>query len=331
MNSLVSIIIPTYNRANLISETLDSIIIQTYTNWECIIVDDGSTDNSFEIINKYVKKDSRFQLFSRPTNRMKGANACRNFGFEKSKGDYIKWFDSDDIMYTNFIKSQVIILENEKKYDFCICLADSFMDNTSKKITFKANRTPSNDKLTAYLTKNHYFFTASPLWKKSFLNNKTLFDEELSDSQESDFHFNILSKPTNYIYTADVLFSIRRDGNLSITQDYANEKSSNLSRLKFFLKAFQIIKKNEELDDKNLLLNYVLYRQLILINYLCIKNLTLDSFKYSYYCIKNIFYSNYKLIDKLNIIKALMLSLFFKKGFKTFFKYKIYMMETIEN
>ena len=65
-NPLVSIIIPTYNRAHLIKETLDSVLTQTYTNWECIIVDDGNSDNTEEVINSYIAKDQRFKYCHRP-------------------------------------------------------------------------------------------------------------------------------------------------------------------------------------------------------------------------------------------------------------------------
>jgi glycosyltransferase involved in cell wall biosynthesis len=98
MNPLISIIIPTYNRAQVISKTLESIIAQTFTDWECIIVDDGSTDNTEEVIDNYIKKDSRFRYFKRPQDRIKGPNSCRNFGFELSKGSWINWFDSDDLL-----------------------------------------------------------------------------------------------------------------------------------------------------------------------------------------------------------------------------------------
>src|SRR6187431_937929 len=95
---VISIIIPTYNRANLIGETLDSILAQTYQNWECIIVDDGSDDNTEEVVNSYVKKDSRFQYHQRPHDRPRGGNAARNYGFELSKGEFVNWFDDDDVM-----------------------------------------------------------------------------------------------------------------------------------------------------------------------------------------------------------------------------------------
>src|SRR5690554_5799485 len=112
-NPLVSIIIPTFNRAHLIGETLDSVLAQTYHNWECIVVDDGSTDNTDEVMAEYIAKDARFQYHHRPAVKSKGANACRNYGFEKSKGAYIQWFDSDDLMHPEkiAIKAKYAITE----------------------------------------------------------------------------------------------------------------------------------------------------------------------------------------------------------------------------
>jgi glycosyltransferase involved in cell wall biosynthesis len=96
---LVSIIIPTYNRAHLIGETLDSVLSQTYHNWECIIVDDGSKDNTVEVVGEYVKKDSRFKYFHRPDEHLSGGNGDRNYGIIKSEGDFINFLDSDDYLH----------------------------------------------------------------------------------------------------------------------------------------------------------------------------------------------------------------------------------------
>lgn len=123
--TLVSIIIPVYNRAHLIGETLDSLINQTYENWECIVVDDGSKDETVKVVQQYVLKDSRVKLYVRPKNRLKGANTCRNYGLEKSSGKYINWFDSDDIMLPFFIQKKVEILENER-LDFVISYSVNF-------------------------------------------------------------------------------------------------------------------------------------------------------------------------------------------------------------
>lgn len=125
MKNFVSIIIPNYNRADLIGETLNSIISQTYRNWECIIVDDGSTDNSIEVIKTFEEKDQRFKLYVRPKDYPKGANACRNIGLKKSIGDFIIFFDSDDLMLTNHIDNKLrTILKNN--YDFIVSKSEYF-------------------------------------------------------------------------------------------------------------------------------------------------------------------------------------------------------------
>lgn len=111
MHSLVSIIIPIYNRAHLIGETLDSVLEQTYTNWECIIVDDGSTDDTEGVVMDYVKKDARFQFHKRPEKYKSGGNGARNYGFDLSKGEYINWFDSDDLMLPDAIQSKIDAFE----------------------------------------------------------------------------------------------------------------------------------------------------------------------------------------------------------------------------
>lgn len=112
MDPLVSIIIPTYNRAQHIGETLDSVIAQTYRNWECIVVDDRSWDHTPEMLSFYCERDSRIQFHSRPKNRPKGANSCRNYGFELSKGRYIQWLDSDDLLSPQKLEAQVYLLES---------------------------------------------------------------------------------------------------------------------------------------------------------------------------------------------------------------------------
>ena len=84
---LVSVIIPTYNRSHLIGETLDSIMLQTYDNWECIIVDDGSIDYTTELLEFYIKRDDRFKFFKRTKDYLSGGNGARNYGLNLAKGD----------------------------------------------------------------------------------------------------------------------------------------------------------------------------------------------------------------------------------------------------
>ncbi len=103
----VSIIIPTYNRAHLIGKTLDSVLAQTYKNWECIVVDDRSTDDTEDVLLEYLNKDLRFSYYQRPCEKLKGANACRNIGLDNAVGEYIIFFDSDDLMTENHLEVKV--------------------------------------------------------------------------------------------------------------------------------------------------------------------------------------------------------------------------------
>ena len=105
-NGLVSIIIPTYNRAHFLGDTLNSVISQTYTNWQCLVIDDGSSDDTENIVTGFCKKDQRIQFYKRPESILKGANSCRNYGFELSSGEYVNWFDSDDIMLPDFLEKK---------------------------------------------------------------------------------------------------------------------------------------------------------------------------------------------------------------------------------
>lgn len=189
-NPLVSIIIPTYNRASLIGETLDSILAQTYTNWECIIVDDGSSDHTDEVVLAYVKKDKRFQYHKRPDTHKEGGNGARNYGFELSKGEYINWFDSDDLMFENFIESKLECFGNEINI-----VVNIGIDNAVRKDDLKQNTICKSDNLFKdYLMWKFSILTPSPMFKKSFLLGKDLFNLDIKRGQETELFSRLFYK-----------------------------------------------------------------------------------------------------------------------------------------
>jgi glycosyltransferase involved in cell wall biosynthesis len=204
MPKKVSIIIPTYNRAHLILTTLESIRNQDYINWECLIVDDHSTDNSIAVISEFIKKDNRFSLHIRPANRSKGANACRNYGFELSNGFYIQWFDSDDIMTQNHISSLIkaIIV---KKLDFAI--GDTYNFIEGKGLVGK----PYNfDRQGSILNANNFgkqsigCITDDFLGKREILKN-IKFNEVLTDGDEYNLFIQLLHENKNGDFVNSVL------------------------------------------------------------------------------------------------------------------------------
>lgn len=134
MNNLISVIIPTFNRASLIGETLDSVLSQTYNNWECIIVDDGSIDGTKEAIEVYSTNDKRFKYFQRPTDRKKGASPCRNYGLEMAKGDYIQFLDSDDLLENNKFEEQIKVLSGISNLCLVTCKWGSFSSSSNVRV-----------------------------------------------------------------------------------------------------------------------------------------------------------------------------------------------------
>ncbi len=211
MQSLVSIIIPTYNRAHLIGGTLDSARAQTYQNWECIIVDDGSNDYTDEMMEFYCERDSRIQYHHRPKERLKGANACRNYGFEISRGRYINWFDSDDLMVPEFIERKVSYLQNFP-IDYVISKTINFQDPEPSTVLDKNEYFYRFDKHEInhfnYLTQNINWLTYDFMCKNEIVAG-IRFNEILNSAQERNFFSKLTCKNINAMVINEYL-TLRR-------------------------------------------------------------------------------------------------------------------------
>lgn len=114
---MVSIIIPTYNRGYIIKKSIDSVLHQTYEDFELIIVDDGSTDGTKQLIDEY--EDDRIKYYSYEHN--KGVVYVRNYGMKMAKGDCIVFQDSDDVWHSDKLEKQLKILEDDYNLDVVYC------------------------------------------------------------------------------------------------------------------------------------------------------------------------------------------------------------------
>ena len=110
-NELISIKVPIYNVENYLRQCLDSIVSQTYQNFECLLINDGSSDNSADICREYIEKDSRFRYFEKEN---VGVSSARNLGIERSKGQYITFIDSDDWVDSEYLEVLYRALIEEK-------------------------------------------------------------------------------------------------------------------------------------------------------------------------------------------------------------------------
>lgn len=196
---LVSIIIPTYNRGDLLKEAVQSCIAQTYRPIECIVVDDGSTDNTTEVVNELMKKNTYSFTLIYIFQQNSGSQVARNTGTAASKGEFIQYFDSDDLLYPDKIQNQVNFL-NENK--LCDGVWGGWAKGTPPKneiITSLARE----DLLTQLLT-GHCIHTLSFLMRRKLVERIGPWDVTIKRNQEIDFQVHGLLVGANYQYQSQI-------------------------------------------------------------------------------------------------------------------------------
>ena len=192
---MISIIIPNYNKAKYISKTINSLKSQIFQNWECIIIDDFSNDESIDIINKSTINDNRFVVFKNDKNR--GACYSRNYGLNKAQGDFVMFLDSDDILSSNCLLERKDVFNHNVNFDFLVFPIGSFYKKIGDSKYVWNNF--SGDHLKRFLSHDLPWAICSVLWKKSFLNKMGGFNESLVRLQDVDLHTKaLLKKNINY-------------------------------------------------------------------------------------------------------------------------------------
>ena len=111
---MVSVIVPVYNSQNVLSDTIESVLAQTYVDFELLLVDDGSTDTSPQICDEYARKDKRIKVFHKQNG---GVSSARNYGLENAKGEFISFLDNDDMYYPEFLQTMI---DNIGNYDYLL-------------------------------------------------------------------------------------------------------------------------------------------------------------------------------------------------------------------
>ena len=247
---LVSILIPVFNRESLISETLESIKIQTYSNWECIIVDDGSTDATVAVISENISNDSRFTLYFRPDTKPKGACSCRNYAREKASGAFVNWFDSDDLMHPDFIKLKADFLVENINYDGVLSKTSFFTTHPNTKTGEEERTRISQNLLEDFITKKISWYMPDGMWRASFLKGKELFDEKLLFGQDRMFHYKLLADtPTLGIINKYLTQYRKHDAAISSTYFSKTHTEKTLSHLKASIALISFLKQHNLLSE----------------------------------------------------------------------------------
>ncbi len=234
LNPLVSIIIPTYNRAHLIGETLQSVLDQTYQNWECIVVDDLSTDNTDEVLKSWTEKDNRFKYFKRHR-EPKGAPTCRNIGLDKAEGEYVMFLDSDDLLADFCLERRVKKFKENQNCDFLAFQSVLFGDSLEQSL-FLWNVETNESDLTRFLRTEPLWAICGALYKPNFIKDNNGFTESLPFLQDTELGMRLLlDKPKYKKY-------LQEKPDVYIRQD-----PQSLTRKDYFLGSGDIIKKRLEI------------------------------------------------------------------------------------
>jgi len=194
---LVSIITPTKNRAALLRETILSVIAQTYENWELLIIDDFSTDNTVEMLKEF-SSEKRISHIQRK-GETGGAQVCRNIGIELAKGDYIILLDSDDLLSKTCLENRIKFITGNKELDFVAFPTIIFGWEFPDYDTYW-NLLNGKDEISRFLNWDPTWGIISVIWKKESLKAIGKFDEKVLSFQDIDIHLRALIKNLNYGY-----------------------------------------------------------------------------------------------------------------------------------
>ncbi|TDO23139.1 glycosyltransferase family 2 protein [Pedobacter duraquae] len=194
---LVSIIVPCYNQGIFLGYTLDSILQQSYTNWECVIINDGSTDETSFIADSYLKKDTRF-IYMETVNQ--GLSASRNTAIKNSSGVYIQLLDADDLLEKDKLKNAVAYYCSDAATGQVIMYSSMryFEDGSpeSPRIIGRDNfvghieikKSDTIERQHELLISRNPFVISAPLYPRELFDGIGYFDESLSALEDWDFH-----------------------------------------------------------------------------------------------------------------------------------------------
>lgn len=186
---MISIVIPLYNKQDSIQSTLESVLNQTYTNYEIVLVDDGSTDNSLEIAKNILQTKSEVKIVSQKNS---GVSAARNTGIRNSKYDYIAFLDADDLWKINYLEEQVKLIEEYPEAAMWGTAWDDILNGETKVNNYNIEADFRGIVHNYWKNKLYLFWTSSLVVHKSAFTNIGFFDERITHGEDLDMWYRII-------------------------------------------------------------------------------------------------------------------------------------------
>lgn len=245
----VSVIITTYNRGNFLKYAVDSVLSQTFQDFEIIIIDDGSTDNTRNVVSSY--KDSRIFYYYQSN---KGQNPARNIGMKLSKGAYIAHLDSDDLWEKTKLEKQVRILDKNNNVGLVYC-GTRIIDSSGNFVKLLKLQKYKGNVLKKLIMYNFLYNGSNTLFRKECLDNVKKFDESINRMTDWEFYLK-LSLFYEFYSIKEYLVSYRIHGNnMSV-----NYKKYEINGFKILFKIFKNEKLNPDLQKLKTLAFAMRYR-----------------------------------------------------------------------
>lgn len=216
---MISIIIPVYNTLQYLCRCLDSVLKQSYTDWEAVVVDDGSTDGSAEICDQYAAKDARIRVFHKAN---EGNVAARQFGLQRAQGDYIIQFDSDDWVEPNMLE---ILYQKALSTGVDMVICDYYINTTRSQVKCINKFTNIND--TSQILRDCINGDVpSYVWNKlvkaeCYKSNDIVFPLHLWYGEDTILNIQLLSLPIRVAYTPRCLYHYRKNSGSLLHRDPA--------------------------------------------------------------------------------------------------------------
>jgi glycosyltransferase involved in cell wall biosynthesis len=246
---LVSVIIPVHNRAAELEEALRSVASQTLSDFECLVVDDRSTDGAVDVARRFAAQDARFIALSLPAGKT-GAPAGRNLGFASARGEFCVFLDSDDLLSGDCLARRVDFLRQRPSLDFCVSRTQLFRHKPLD-IPHLWNADTHDDDLDRFLRMDVPWQTTGPTWRTHSLKSIGGWDEAALSGQDWEFHIRVLLTGMKYERTGliDSHWRVPADDRESIGKDFSMRKDHVIEKPMLLRRLLELFKAKGQLDD----------------------------------------------------------------------------------
>lgn len=249
-----SIVIPVYNAENKISRSIQSIINQTFVDWELVLVDDGSNDNSLNICNEFSSADTRIRVFSQ-TNQ--GVSSARNLGLRLSKGRYVTFVDADDWLVSNALQIYNDVINSNNPDILKSGYIRDYSNNRQEVVVCEKMfyETSKADMLRRVNDTRYWGYVWNSVYRRSIVNN-LCFDEDISWLEDHIFSLKAFLKSKSMILIPETLYHYTINDEISLSNNKSPKDIYMASSRSYLLNVELFGEDNHDINSSRLLYHY---------------------------------------------------------------------------